>query len=173
MTLAIDQSTQLGALLSAVKTYPGGIRQLATDMDVPESTLYAKLRGEKGYPVNYKDEVDEILDFLHGRNVQGWDRSIHVFCHRHDHLAIPIPRALKEGSSEGLRQVSQMMQEVAIIAQAMSDGLDEGQADGNLINSKEMKRIAQACDEAMEKIAETREWCRSQHTVAKTKGLVK
>ncbi len=173
MTLPIDKSTRRGALLSAAREYPGGIRQLAADMDMPESTLYAKLRGEKGYPIGFEDEIDDVLGFLRSRDVTGWDRCIHIFCHAHDHLAIPIPRALKDGSTEGLRQVSQMLQEVAVIAREMSDSLDQNKADGQLINSKEMKRVEAACDEAMEKIAETREWCRVQHRAAKSKGLVK
>lgn len=173
MTLPVDESNKMGALLSAVKRYPGGVRGLAQDMDIPESSLYAMLRGEKGYPLDYRERIDEILDFLRGQDVKDWARTIHVFCFRHDHLAIPIPRALKLGSREGLQQVSQLMQEVADIANALSDGLDSGKESGELINSRELKRIELACDEAMEKIAETLEWCRVQHSAAKKKGLVR
>jgi len=173
VTLQIDQSTPLGALYGAVKKYPGGPRQLAADMDIPQSTLYAKLRGEKGYPLDYETEVDDILNFLRSREVPDWDRSIQVFCHRHDHLAVQIPRSMREGSIEGLKQISQMMQEVAAIAHELSDAMDGSKADGTLINSKEMKRIEHACDAAMQKIASTRECYRAQHLDAKSKGLVK
>lgn len=173
MTLQIDEATPLGALYGAVKRYPGKVKALAMDMDVPESTLYAKLRGSEGYPLGYGGEVDEILDFLRDHQVKDWDKTIHVFCHRHDHLAIPIPHALKAGSKDGLKQVSQMMNEVAQIAKALSDGVDmQGEA-GEEITSKELKRIETACDEAMEKIAETLEFYRSRHAAAKKKGLVK
>lgn len=173
MTLPIDQSTPLGALYGAVKKYPGGPKQLASDMDIPLSTLYAKLRGEKGYPLDYETEVDEILNFLRSRDVPDWSKSVQVFCHRHDHLAIPIPRALREGSQEGLKQISELMHDVSSIAQALSDGVDRGKESGELISTKEWKRIELACDEAMEKIAETRELYRAQHLAAKKKGLVK
>lgn len=178
MTLAIDKTTQLGALLTAVKAYSGnseskGVRALAADMDIPESTLYAKLRGEKGYPLGVGGELDEILDFLQGKETPGWDRMIHVFCHRHDHLAIPIPHALRASSSDGLKQVSQMMNEVAEIAKALSDGVDASGEAGEEITSKELKRIEATCGEAMEKIAETLEYYRARHAAAKKKGLVR
>lgn len=173
MTLQNDQSTPLGALYGAVKAYPGGPRQLAADMDMPESTLYAKLRGEKGYPLSYKDDLEEILNFLRGKDVPGWGKTLQVLCHRHDHLAIPIPRAMQEAAGYGLKQVSQMMNQISAIAQALSDGVDQAREDGELINSKEMQRIELACEEGMEKIAETLEWYRAQHLAAKEKGLVK
>lgn len=172
MTLPVDQSTPLGALYGAAKRYPGGIDQLAKDMDVKRSTLYAKLRGEKGYPLS-PDEVDEILNFLRSRDVSDWDHPILVFCHIHDHLAIPIPRALRGGSTDGLRQVSVLMEEVSVIAKELSDATDPSKADGQMINSKEWKRIENACNEAMEKIVETREQYHAQHLAAKKAGLVK
>lgn len=173
MTLPIDQATPLGALYGAVKAYPGGAHQLAMDMDIPESTLYAKLRGEKGYPLSYKEDLGEILSFLRSREVPGWEKTLHVLCHQHDHLAIPIPRALKEGRDDELKQVSLLMQEVSEIAKALADGVDERGEGGREISAKEMKRIELACDEAMEKIAETRERYRKLHQEAKKKGLVK
>lgn len=172
MTLAVDKSSLLGALLTAVRLYPGGVRGLAADMDTPEPTMYARLRGDKGYPLGTK-ELDDILERLRGQEIEGWDRPLHVLCHKHDHLAIPIPRALKDGSAEGLKQVSQMMHEVSEIAQALADGLDENKADGRLINTHEMKRIDSACATAMERIAETLERCRAQHLEAKKRRLVK
>jgi len=173
VTLPIDQSSPLGALYGAVKKYPGGPKQLASDMDIPLSTLYAKLRGEKGYPLDYETDVDEILNFLRIRDVHDWSRSVVVFCHKHDHLAIPIPRAMREGSPEGLKQISALMHDVSSIAQALSDGVDKGKDCGELISTKEWKRIDLACEEAMEKLAETRELYRAQHQAAKKKGLVK
>jgi hypothetical protein len=173
VTLPINEATVLGSLYGAVKRYPGKVKALAMDMDVPESTLYARLRGTEGYPMAYGAEVDEILDFLRDQNVKGWEKTIHVFCHRHDHLAIPIPRALKDGSHDGLRQVSQMMNEVAEIAKALSDGVDEHGDRGSEITTDEMKRIDAACQEAMEKIAETLEFYRARHLSAKKNGLVK
>lgn len=173
MTLRIDEATVLGALYGAVKRYPGKVKALAMDMDSPESTLYAKLRGSEGYPLSYGNEVDEILDFLRDHNVQGWEKTIHVFCHRHDHLAVPIPRALQNGSRDGLKQVSQMMNEVAKIAKELSDSIDSQGDGGAEITAQELKRIEAACDEAMERIVETREFYRLRHASAKKKGAVK
>lgn len=173
MTLATDQSTPLGALYGAVKKYPGGVRQLAADMDIPESTLYAKLRGEKGYPLSYKDDLEEVLQFLRSREVEGWEKSLHVLCRRHDHLAIPIPRSLSQSGGDELKQVSLLMHEVSEIANALAEGVDVRGDGGKEITSTEMKRIEAACDEAMEKIAETRERYRQLHLAAKKKGLVK
>lgn len=172
MTLPIDQTTLRGALYSAAKAYPGGVDSLAADLDFKISTLYAKLRGEKGYPLHV-DELSDILSMLRSREVPGWARIMQVFCHQHDHLAVAIPRSLREGDIDGLRQVSQMMQEVAEIAQELAAAQDERKSGGKLITSKEMRRIELACDEAMEKIAETREYYRALHREAKSKGLVK
>lgn len=172
MTLPIDQTTLRGALFTAVKAYPGGVRQFAADLDLKESSLYARLRGEKGYPLDV-DDLDDILGQLRSREVPGWARCVQVFCHKHDHLGVAVPRSLREGDIDGLRQVSQMMQEVAEIAQELAAAQDERKSGGKLITSKEMKRIEQACDEAMEKIAETREYYRALHQDAKGKGLIK
>lgn len=173
MTLPVDQSTPRGALYSAVKKYPGGVRQMAADLDMPESTLYAQLRGEKGYPIDCHDGLNEMLNFLRSREVPGWSRWLQVFCHQHDHLVVPIPRAMREGDVDGLQQVSEMMREVSEIAQELAAAQDKRKAGGELITSTEMKRIDVACDEAMEKIAETREFYRAQHRAALEKGLVK
>lgn len=172
MTLPIDEATVLGALYGVVKKYPGKVKALAADLDMPESTLYAKLRGEAGYPT-WLDEFGEILDFARARGVDDWSRALHVLCYRHDHLAIPIPHAFKVSSKDGLRDVSQLMQEVAEIAQALSDATDPLQADGECVNSKEMKRIDHAIEEAMEKLVEVRERYRAKHVADKKKGLVK
>ncbi|MFA5824796.1 MAG: phage regulatory CII family protein [Gallionellaceae bacterium] len=160
MTLKLDDSTVLGALYGAAKKYPGGIRQLAADMDMPESTLYAKLRNEKGYPLGI-DEAVEILNFMRGQDVPGWQKAVQVFCHQLDHLAVPIPRAMRLGDVAGLQQVSEMMQEVADIAHALSDGTDSGKDGGRQITTAEWK-----------KIAETREFYKALHMAAKKKGLV-
>ena len=162
MTLALDDSTVRGALYGAARRYPGGIDQLARDMDKPKSTLYAKLRGEKGYPLDI-DEALEILDFLRGKQVEGWGKALHVLCYQLDHLAVPVPRAMREGTADGLRQVSQMMQEVADIAQALSDATDDRSLGGKAVTLQEFKRIDLACEEAMEKIVETRERYRAQY----------
>jgi hypothetical protein len=173
VTLALDDSTFLGALYGAVKRYPGKVRGLAADMDMPESTIYAKLRGEKGYPLDI-DEALEILDFLRGKQVDGWEKALHVMCYRLDHLAIPVPRAMRDGNAEGLRQVSQMMKEVADIAQALSDATDSHGAGGKAVTLQEFKRIDLACEEAMEKIVETRERYRAQYQAdQKRKGARK
>lgn len=172
MTLALDDSTFLGALYGAVKRYPGKVKALAADMDMPESTLYAKLRGERGYPLD-QDEVIEILNFLRSRKVEGWQKPVQVFCHHMDHLAVQIPRAMRESGGDDLKHVSEMMQEVADIAHELADATDEAKADGRHINSREWKRIEQACDEAMEKIAETRERYRARFMADKKRGLVK
>lgn len=66
-----------------------------------------------------------------------------------------------------------MMQEVADIAHALSDGVDEHQAGGRQITSQEWKKIDKECEEAMEKIPETREFYKAKHLAAKKKGLVK
>jgi len=172
VTLPVDESMVRGALYGAAKGYPGGIRQLASDMDMPESTLYARLRGEKGYPLAV-DEAVEILNFLRGQHVPGWQKAVYVFAHQLDHLVIPIPRALRLGDVPGLQQVSEMMQEVADIAHALSDGTDASQEGGRRISTIEWKKIDKECAEAMEKIAETREFYKAQHLAAKKKGLVK
>ena len=172
MTLAVDKSTLMGALYSAVKQYPGGVRQMARDMDMPESTLYAKLRGERGYPLDCASELDDLLNFLRSRGVVGFSRVIQVFCHQHDHLCIPVPRVMRVGSPDGLMHVSEMMQEVADIAQALSAGVDESGDAGSAISERELKRIEQECDEAMERIAETRECYRAQYRAAKKKGVL-
>lgn len=101
MTLPIDESTVRGALYGAAKHYPGGITQLAIDMDQPGSSFYARLRGEKGNPLAIDDAV-EILNFLRGQDVPGWQKAVQVFCHQLDHLAIPIPRAMRLGDAAGL-----------------------------------------------------------------------
>jgi hypothetical protein len=172
VTLPIDEASPLGALYGAAKRYPGGIDQLAKDMDVKRSTLYAKLRGEKGYPLS-PAEVDEVLNFLRSREVPDWAQSILVFCHNHDHLAIPIPRAMREGSSDGMKQISVLMEEVAQIAQSLAEATDPQKANGKFINAKEWKGIERACNEAMQKIAETREQYHAQHLAAKKAGRVK
>ena len=172
MTLPVDDATVMGALYGAAKRYPGKVRQLAIDMDVPESTLYARLRGEKGYPLSI-DEALEILDFLRGKDVPGWQKAVQVFCHQLDHLAIPIPRAMRLGDQAGLQRVSEMMQEVADIAHVLSDGTDSSKEGGRQITTAEWKKIDKECSEAMEKIAETREFYQAQHLAAKKKGLVK
>ena len=171
MTLPIDQASTRGALYGAAKLYPGGIRQLAADMDMPESTLYAKLRGEKGYPLHL-DEIDEILNFLRSRDVPGWSHCVLVFCHGHDHLAIPIPRAMREGSTDGMKQIGVLMEEVSLIAQSLADATDPNKEDGVDINTKEWKGIEYACNEAMEKLAETREQYHARHLAAKKAGRV-
>lgn len=172
VTIALDDSTVLGALYGAAKRYPGGIEQLAADMDMPKSTLYGKLRGEKGYPLGI-DEAMEILDFARGKHVSGWEKALHVMCYRLDHLAVPVPRAMRDGSAEGLREVSQMMKEVADIAQALSDATDAHSEDGKQVSQQEFQKIDRACAEAMEKIAETRERYRAQCRADKKKGRVR
>jgi hypothetical protein len=171
VTLPVDEATVKGALYGAAKLYPGKIRQLAADMDMPESTLYAKLRGEKGYPLDI-DEAGEILDFLRGQDVPGWQRAVQVFAHLLDHLAVPIPRSMRLDDKDGLQRVGEMMQEVADIAAALSLGENGNGEGGKQITTKEWKRIDKECDEAMEKIAETREIYKARHQAAKTKGLV-
>lgn len=171
MTLALDDSSVLGALYGAVRRYPGGVKALAADMDMPQSTLYAKLRGEKGYPLSI-DEAVEVLEFLRAREVLGWDKGLQVLCYQLDHLAVQVPRAMRDRSAEGLRQVSQLMKEVADIAQALSDATDDRSLGGKAVTLQEFKRIDAACEEAMEKIVETRERYRVQYQAdQKRKGV--
>lgn len=172
MTLPVNDSTFLGALYGAVKKYPGKVRALAADMDMPESTLYAKLRGEKGYPLDHEEAI-EILNFLRGQDAPGWERPVQVFCHQMDHLAVRVPRALRISDAEGMRQVSEMMQEVADIAHALADGTSEDSAGGKRLCTAEWKTLDKEFEEAMEKIASSREAYRARYLADKKKGLVK
>lgn len=161
MTLPVDQSTKLGALLGACREYPGGVRRLAADLDMPESTLYAKLRGEKGYPLLFRDEseLDEILAMLRAKGVADWDKAIRVLCHQHGLLAVRLPSPDSINSNGAAQHISRVMQEVSRIASEISEAVSSAGECGADISAKEMRRIDDACNNAMERICEARRWC--------------
>lgn len=171
MTCRPEPMNPLDALYQASRRYPGKLPALAHRVNMPEDTLRKKLRHQvETHILGYDEEVSEILDCLREAKVDGWADTIHAFCWRHGHLAIPIP-SIDKSQAGGEEVTSAIVSSVKEHAEAIAS-IGESLSGDSVITDAELQRINKEIEEAMVALLELRNLSTMLHDLAKMRGVV-
>lgn len=161
----------MDALYRACRDYPGGIEALSARMGKKSHVMYSKLRRQvETHRIGYDEELSEILFCLEEARVQDWASTLHAFCARHNHIAVPIPTL---GDDEDHASLTALILNTMTKQGEVAAEINKALADDSDIDNREFVEIEERFEKTMRALLALQQWVREKHEKARQSGRVR
>lgn len=149
MTDRYSDLNQHAALYTAARKYPGGIEELAIEMDMTPAMVYNKLRPRVLSHYPSFEEVSKVIECLQEAEVPEADLPIQAFCWRHGYAAVKLGTGSSLANGGLLQMICSSMTKEGEVASAISSALSD-----DWISPEEQEKIELAIRAAVQGLLE-------------------